>query len=672
MYLELHPPECSTTLSYVAAASVHRVLALLVLAATCAAAGVAQDGGGHIVISPIAGTPATTSTAVSTAETEGARSSTKGEQGSAAAGPAAEEGAAAGTDGTAEALARNITNTLELSLRLAAASRIELADFIFPHVSLERARYYYEEVGAAKAVYGSVARAPEGGYRVTTALWTSDRPDAPSTREYRVERVLDVFDVANEIAIQIASEVVGRDLSFGTVRIENANWLPGYGVYVDGNLVARNQREVRVLAGTRQVIIARPGELGDEPLQTFSVAVPADQTVPVTLESPAEESVDDADGPPSPATADTTEATAATLQRTGRLVVETAPDGAEVLLDDRVIGTTPLNRFGVPEGRYELVVRRSWFRPVTRVVDVTADQESAVTIDMEVDPDHPEVAEHLVNPGMAGIAGLGMTALQAAVIGLNPFMTAGGFPGSVAPVDAFVKIGIVRPSHLIAAPERESAIVSGLSFGLSAVTASTMLYQDYLRNNVEEYHTTIEYRIADITWIVGALGVVGLELYDLAFAPSAARRRNADTIEQIRQSGSLPRSEQREPSGLTMELGGSALTRIGYTFPLVRHFLYGHASLGAAATGIGPVKIGPTLMIRTEWYPLGHLAGVTRPYLAPSLVVESDLETFGMSVGYDFGVKWLTSLGNFSLGSRALWGLRRRIAGVSFYAGVQL
>ena len=618
-----------------------------------------------------------------------ASTAARGEQNDAAAGPvgsAAEEGAPAGADGTAEALARNITNTLELSLRLAAAARVELADFIFPHLSLARARYYYEEVGAAQAIYGSIARAPEGGYLVTAGLWTSDRPDAPSSREYRVERVPDVFDVADEIAIEIASEVVGRDLSFGTVRIDNTDWLPGYGVYVDGNLVARNQREVRVLAGTRQVIIARPGELGDEPLQTFSVAVPADQTVSVTLESPAEESVDDADGPPSPATADATDAptatggsadsaaqqTAATLQRTGRLVVETAPDGAEVLLDDRVIGTTPLNRFGVPEGRYELVVRRPWFRPVTRVVDVTADQESAVTVDMEVDPDHPEVAEHLVNPGMAGIAGLGMTALQAAVSGLNPFMTAGGFPGSVAPVDAFVKIGIVRPSHLIAAPERESAIVSGLSFGLSAVTASTMLYQDYLRNNVEEYHTTIEYRIADITWIVGALGVVGLELYDLAFAPSAARRRNADTIEQIRQSGSLPRSEQREPSGLTMELGGSALTRIGYTFPLVRHFLYGHASLGAAVTGIGPVKAGPTLMIRTEWYPLGHLAGVTRPYLAPSLVVESDLETFGMSAGYDFGVKWLTSLGNFSLGSRALWGLRRRIEGVSFYAGVQL
>ncbi|MFW5786371.1 MAG: PEGA domain-containing protein [bacterium] len=650
-----------------APASARHALAVLLIAATGAVAGVAQNQGGHIVLSPIAdatllpgpenGGPEAPGTGVDKEDSDA---------------------------DTVAALARTITNTLELSLRLAAASRVELADFIFPHVSLDRARYYYEEVGAAKAVYGSIAAAPEGGYRITAGLWTSDVPDAPSRREYRVESVPNVLDVADEIAIAIASEVVGRDLSFGTVRIDNTDRLPRYGVYVDGNLIARNQREVRVLAGTREVIVARPGELGDEPIQIFSVTVPQGRTVAVTLESPDEESVDHTDGPPSPATADSAGSAGgsgasasgvqqtAALQRTGRLIVETAPEGADVLLDDRVIGTTPLNRFGVPEGRYELVVRRPWFRPVTRVVDVTADQESAVTVDMEVDPDHPEVAEHLVNPGMAGIAGLGMTALQAGVSGLSPFMTAGGFPGDAAPIDAFIKAGLVRPSHLIAAPEREAAIVSGLSFGLSAVTASTMVYQDYLRHNVEEYHKTIEYRIANITSVVGGLGVFGLELYDLAFAPSAARRRNAATLGQIRETGSLPAPDNREPSGITVELGGNAPARVGYTFRMVRYFLYGHASLGATLTGVEPVKVGPALMARAEWYPLGHLSGATRPYLAPTLLAESDLETLGVSAGYDFGVKWLTSLGNYSLGSRALWGLTRGVEGLSFYAGVQM
>ncbi|MFW5729258.1 MAG: hypothetical protein ACOCYG_06295, partial [Spirochaetota bacterium] len=170
--------------------------------------------------------------------------------------------------GTAAALAENITRSLDVSLRLAADSSVDFADFILPHVAFDRAEIYYDKVQASRAVFGTVT-AEDEGYVVRAGLWTADDAGRPETREYRVESALEVFEVADRLAVEIASAVVGRDLTFGTIHVTNADALPAFAVYVDGNLTARNSADVRVLAGERRVIVARPGELGDEPVQQF-------------------------------------------------------------------------------------------------------------------------------------------------------------------------------------------------------------------------------------------------------------------------------------------------------------------------------------------------------------------------------------------------------------------
>ncbi len=600
--------------------------------------------------------------------------------------------------GTAAALAENITRSLDISLRLAADGPVEFADFILPHLAFDRAQIYYDKVNASRAVFGTVA-AEEGGYVVRAGLWTGDESTEPDIREYRVERALQLFEVADRIAVEIASAVVGRDLTFGTVRIANADALPAFAVYVDGNLTARNTADVRVLAGDRRIIVARPGALGDEPVQQFNITVPPDERVSVTLDI-----VDDADGQtataPDEANTSTGDEARQEARRsdgevdlasgspdtipTGRLVVESRPDGAEVLLDDRVIGTTPLNRFGVPEGRYELVVRRQWFIPVTQVVDVTANQDNAVTMDLEVDPDHPEVAEHLVNPGGASIAALGMTALQAGLGGISPFVLR--WPGngrltSLGMVNALtmnlqlvIKAGLLRPGHAIAAPSRERRIVNATSVALSSTFLAGAVAYEYYRQQPDFSHEDAPagYDFANAAMYSSLLSVAALELYDIAFVPAAGRRRNAAVINRIDETGSLPAEMRRAPGGIALEVGGGGVARVGYTFGIIRHYLYGHASAGVALTGVEPIAVGPSLLVRLDIYPMGARSGAFRTYVAPAAVAETDFQSIGLSVGYDSGLTWLTQSVNLLIGTRTLYGTQSGVTSVSFYVGTEL
>jgi len=596
-----------------------------------------QEGDGRIVLSPIAG--------------------------------AAEAAGSAASGGTAAVLGTNITRTLELSLRLAVQARVERADFIFPHVSLERARHYYRSVGASKAVFGTVRRAEEDGFTVAAELWTMDAPEHTQRREYRVESVLAVFDVADQIALEIASAVVGRELSFGAVRIENTDWLDDFGIYVDGNLVDRNATEIQVVSGSREVIVARPGRLGDEPVERFEVNVPPGESVTVALQPPEEPDEPEALEERGGASAADEAGGGAERVPTGRLVIASLPPGAEVLLDDRTIGTTPLNRFGVPEGRYELVVRRPYFRPVTRVVDVAADRANEISVDLEVDPDHPDVAAVLVDPGRSTIMGLGMTVLQAAAGASTPAALLGrGTAHPMLNADVFLKAGIVRPTHWLSATSTEAAVVTAAG----VVMSSVFVVGQMMTPVIEAQTNQTAARTGYIMTMVGGFGAIGVQLYDLSFGPGAARRRNAATIEEIDATGRIAERTLYDAAGFSVEAGGAALVRLGYSYGFLEPYLYAHGSLGATLTGWEPFAVGGSVLLRVEGYPFSTQTGNARPYLGPVATLDVSGHGWGMSAGYDFGLVVMTRFGRIFAGSRSLWGLRSGGSSLSFYAGVGL
>jgi hypothetical protein len=237
-----------------------------------------------------------------------------------------------------------------------------------------------------------------------------------------------------------------------------------------------------------------------------------------------------------------------------------------------------------------------------------------------------------------------------------------------------IKAGLLRPGHAIAAPSRERRIVNATSVALSSTFLAGAVAYEYRRENHPDAYER-EKPIWDAVYngAIGVLlGVGALELYDIAFVPAAGRRRNAAVINRIDETGSLPAEMRRAPGGIALEVGGGGVARAGYTFGIIRHYLYGHASAGVALTGVEPIAVGPSLLVRLDIYPMGARSGAFRTYVAPAAVAETDFQSIGLSVGYDSGLTWLAQSVNLLIGTRTLYGTQSRVTSVSFYVGTEL
>ncbi len=190
--------------------------------------------------------------------------------------------AAPSHDAVATELAASITQSVGLMLQLTGRVTVQRADFLFPNASLQRAVAYYRKVGADEAVYGSVEPAENGSYVVDLSVW-----NATGSKQLDLKRtianLLSSFSVADEISLKIASAVVGKKLAEGRLVVKGAERLPKFSVYADGHLLGRNRLQFPVLTGKREVIIAKPGVLGDEPVQVFHVTIKPNETTTITL-----------------------------------------------------------------------------------------------------------------------------------------------------------------------------------------------------------------------------------------------------------------------------------------------------------------------------------------------------------------------------------------------------
>lgn len=600
----------------------------------------------------------------------------------------AEEAAASASpaDRRAAELAGTVTEVLELNLRLAAAQRVERADFIFPHRFPDRATGYYREVGADGAVYGVVEAAPAGDLLVRRYLWrpagkaavgredadagrgeTGDRAGTES-REYRIptEAVADessLMEAAEEIALEAISRLLNTPVQLASLEIANAETLGDFGVYLDGTLLGRNRSRFQVAAGRRELILTRPGTLGETPIERREILLEADGATRISLATePEAPEARGSDGDTHGAEPDSAGPDARAVARTGRLRVTTSPPGAEIFLNDRPVGTTPLERVGVPAGRYEIEVRRPWFRTVSRVLDVEEDAEAILDIDLEVDQAHPEVAELLVDPVAASLWGSGLTALQLGAVLGSPDLrnfSLSGYRG----LDWLLKAALIRPAHWIAATPQEKLIVSGASLGLALLGAAG---EAIIRNRSDNPFAGSEFQVAAILTMPAAA------IYDLGFAPSAGRRRNARTLQTIEETGTLPSRDYRSPEGWSVELGGAGIARGGYTLGLIEPYLFAGGLLGISLSDLDPAGLALSGLLRLDAYPLGSLTGAVRPVVGPVFTLESDFRGWGMSAGYDFGVTWLLDRVDLSVGSRALWGIRSGNRGISYYLGLRI
>ena len=185
-------------------------------------------------------------------------------------------------DTVAGALASTITDSLDLVLHLTGSVTVHRADFLDPTISFDRSVQYYKQAVAEEAVYGSITAAPKGGYAVDLEIWNLNLSKALSIHR-EISDLLSSFDLADELALQVGSTVVGRKLSEGTLVVTGTEKLPNFSVYADGQLLGQNQNKFRLLTGVREIIIAKPGQLGGIPLQTFHVDITSGGTTTVVF-----------------------------------------------------------------------------------------------------------------------------------------------------------------------------------------------------------------------------------------------------------------------------------------------------------------------------------------------------------------------------------------------------
>lgn len=536
--------------------------------------------------------------------------------------------------GAAEAFSRELADALELTLRLAGVPALQRADFLLPERSLPAAEEYFRRVDAAAAVYGRVESGDSGGFLVHTSMWTPEAERVLS-QSLEVEPRSVAAEGAEELALEIAGHVLGRDLLFGRVFVENADGLEDYAIYVDGQLIARNRARVRVPEGAYQVAVTAPGPLGDQPIARFEVEVAPEGVTTLALETVEDAPPDAArQEPAAPRAAGEPEATPEGPVERGSLRVGSAPDGATVILDGQVLGTTPLEAFGVEARRYELLVRKDLFRDAVAAVDVAADETTEFTVPLSVHAEAPVLAARLIAPAEPSVAGLSTFLLKIGYTVGTILLSYEHFDSlikaeGILPVLDYMAIGALHAGSLVALRDDGQGLVSGLALGAIALAPVAILTaQNFLPND-----PAVQGRLENIVGASLLAVTAGLSLYDIAFTAAAAQRRNDELLATVSRTGTLPARPSADRRRLVFESGAGGVLRVGY----VQEFFAGRGRLeGSIGSGIlvaEEMTLTPLASLRAGFRPFARAA----PGLQPEISVLGQVETNFSDVGYVFG-----------------------------------
>ena len=150
----------------------------------------------------------------------------------------------------------------------------------------------------------------------------------------------------------------------------------GARVFVDGREYGRTPVTVGNLArGGHRVRVTRDGYATDERQVTITSAQRAHSiTVRLSPERPARGGEQSARPLPRPQP----------LERgTGQLTVESRPAGAQVFIDGRLVGTTPLSLDEVPAGDHALHLDRDGYRRWSSAIRIVASKRNRVAASLD-------------------------------------------------------------------------------------------------------------------------------------------------------------------------------------------------------------------------------------------------------------------------------------------------
>jgi serine/threonine-protein kinase len=167
---------------------------------------------------------------------------------------------------------------------------------------------------------------------------------------------------------------------------------PGARVFVDGKDRGQTPATIGELGrGEHRIRIVRDGYTVAERRVVLSPTRPSQSLlVPLAREPRGKAAAAPKPIVPAPAgakatqdTAPTPKPSAATAAQTGTLVVESRPLGATVVVDGRVVGTTPLTIGDVRAGNHAVRIERDGYRTWTSTATITGGEQSRLTASLE-------------------------------------------------------------------------------------------------------------------------------------------------------------------------------------------------------------------------------------------------------------------------------------------------
>lgn len=452
--------------------------------------------------------------------------------------------------------------------------------------------------------------------------------------------------VSYERSTRYFREVDARVALFGRVSSD----LKAYAVYADGQLVARNRSTVRVLTGKRTIIVAIAGPLGDEPVETFHVAVTAGKTVSLSLNARAaagETTGGAINRAPTAAPRQGGEATGGSsptqaASTMGSLTVVSSPDGATVTLDGRLVGSTPLTLPRVAVGDHVAILNRRYFMSSVQRFTVSADQTSTIYARLTVNRNDPEVADRLVSPTSGATQSGIWTALQLADY-FSPLLgkaLGGSFPAVwsgwtdlparadfvtlSAPIDdLFLRIG----NRLVG-----NGLQTWIGDGIAGAGVLVLL-----ADNLPLFfgNGTSTLSGGGIPSLLSLAAVAGTTIYDAISAYYTAPAANARVEQYLIEHGTLPPRATNSAHAIVLETGGNSLLRAGYRFSLVTNHLYAETTAGLGASSLSPFIPLASVDALLSYNPWGTKTGNARPEI--HLGLRGELATPGIDLRVEVG-----------------------------------
>ncbi len=555
-------------------------------------------------------------------------------------------------DTAAATISQTVTQSMALILRLTGKFSVQSADFLNPVLSYERSILYYDRVDAKIGIFGKVVPDSAGGYTIDVQLWRpGEKSGRPKSFEKKISDVFSVFDAADKLALTVASEAVGKSLAVGTLEIKNQAKLGNYGVYVDGQLIGRSLSSAKVLTGKRTVIVAVPGPLGDQPVQTFHVDISADKPAVITLTKNPQAAKAAAQPETTKQTPAAKTAAKAAPKPTGGLTVSSSPAGATVKLDQKVIGTTPLHLFGVPVGTYRLTLERKYFTTVETVAQISDHGDDKVNVKLQVNAKDPAVAKRMIRQKTAVIDSAVWSGLQLGNLfgsslivpstgATTDFWSSSlnnGFQSPVGAVGMSLNSMLFRIGHRIAEDPLQAGILDGVS-ALGALLNYNVLIPEAAGSAPSPLSTALS--------AAGSVLFVGTIIYDVASSPFAVTRANEKTLAYVQAHGTLPPLHINHAHHVIVETGGNSFIRAGYSYSLIPDYLSVAGTVGAGLSDSGAgtssaVPVGLSAALRLSYNPFGTVTGRIRPELNLGLRATSNFSSVNASVDLGTGNDWV-------------------------------